>query len=193
MERTIGVYGGSFNPVHTGHLLVASYIAQWTGIDEVWLMLSPLNPFKADSSMAPTDHRLAMLSLAVEPTPWLKVSTVQLTMPVPSYTIDALDLLAREYPHCRFKCVIGSDSWERFGEWRQADRILSDYGVVIYPRPGYPIDPADLPKGVEIAAAPTVDISSTFVRRGIAEGKNMSYFVPTAVYDYIVKHNLYTH
>lgn len=192
MTPTIGIYGGSFNPVHTGHLIVASYIAQWTDIDRVWLMLSPLNPFKAaDPELIDAAEREQMLRLAVESTDCIEICDEQLSMPVPSYTIDTLDALSLKHPGVRFKCIIGSDSWAGFGGWKESRRIIERYGVVIYPRPGYDVDPATLPAGVSVANAPSVDISSTFIRRAVAAGRDVNYFVPPKVANYINEHNLY--
>lgn len=193
-RRVVGVFGGSFNPVHTGHLIVASYIAQWSDADEVWLMLSPLNPFKAaDPELIAAEPREEMLRLAAEESEALKVCDTQLSLPVPSYTIDALDALAALHPDCDFRCIIGSDSWSGFDRWRDSARIISDYGVIIYPRPGYPVDASALPRGVEIVDAPTVEISSTFIREACGAGKDISYFVPQSVRRYILDNNLYRH
>lgn len=191
-RRIVGVFGGSFNPVHTGHLIVASYIAQWSDADEVWLMLSPLNPFKAaDPELIAVSPREDMLRVAVEESGFLKVCDTQLSLPVPSYTIDALDALSALYPDCDFRCIIGSDSWGGFPGWRESARIISDYGVIIYPRPGYPVDASALPSGVEIVDAPTVEISSTFIREACRHGKDISYLVPQSVRQYILDNNLY--
>jgi nicotinate-nucleotide adenylyltransferase len=193
VAKTVGIYGGSFNPVHTGHLIVASYIAQWGNVDEVWLMLSPLNPFKAkDKSLADTAVRERMLRLAAEGSHCLRICDEQLSMPVPSYTIDTLDALAAKHPGTHFRCIIGSDSWAGFSGWKEAGRIISSYGVIIYPRPGYPVDAAQLPRGVTVVDAPTVEISSTFIRNAVAEGKDISYFVPAAVAEFISSTHLYS-
>ncbi|MDE6650860.1 MAG: nicotinate-nucleotide adenylyltransferase [Paramuribaculum sp.] len=190
--KTVGLYGGSFNPVHVGHLIVASYIAQWSDIDEVWLMLSPLNPFKVqDRELLPIQPREDMLRLAVNNNCFLDICDEQLNMPVPSYTVDTLDSLSKTHPDISFRCIIGSDSWSGFTGWKEWERIISDYGVIIYPRPGYPVDDKSLPEGVIIVNAPSVDISSTFIRRAIAEGKDVDYFVPEAVNRYIKSNNLY--
>ncbi len=190
--KTVGLYGGSFNPVHIGHLIVASYIAQWTGTDEVWLMLSPLNPFKTkDPALLPAEIREEMLRLAVEQNSFLSICDEQLNMPVPSYTIDTLDALAAAHPDISFRCIIGSDSWHGFTGWKEWQRIISEYGVIIYPRPGYPVEISSLPQGVIIADAPGVDISSTFIRNAVAEGKDVNYFVPPGVYQYIESNKLY--
>ncbi|MDE5744207.1 MAG: nicotinate-nucleotide adenylyltransferase [Paramuribaculum sp.] len=190
--KTVGLYGGSFNPVHIGHLIVASYIAQWTETDEVWLMLSPLNPFKTlDPELIPAQQREDMLRLAVEQNDILSICDEQLDMPMPSYTIDTLDALSATHPDISFRCIIGSDSWLGFTGWKDWQRIINEYGVIIYPRPGYPIDEHSLPDGVIIANAPGIDISSTFIRNAIAAGKDVNYFVPSAVYRYIRSNNLY--
>ena len=192
MTKTVGIYGGSFNPVHTGHLIVASYIAQWSEVDEVWLMLSPLNPFKAkDPELIDAEAREEMLRIAVEGNDILGICDEQLSMPVPSYTIDTLDALSARHPHTHFKCIIGSDSWKGFSGWKDYSRIISEYGVIIYPRPGYEVNPAELPEGVALVPAPCVDISSTFVRKAVREGKDVSYFVPDDVADYIAANRLY--
>lgn len=190
--KTVGLYGGSFNPVHIGHLIVASYIAQWTEIDEVWLMLSPLNPFKtADPELLPADVRETMLRLAVEENSFLAICDEQLNMPVPSYTIDTLDALSDAHDDIEFRCIIGSDSWLDFTGWKDWKRIIDEYGVVIYPRPGYDVNESELPEGVTVAHAPKVDISSTFIREAVAAGKDVNYFVPAPVYHFIKSNKLY--
>lgn len=188
----IGVFGGSFNPVHTGHMILASYLAQWGGMDSVVLMLSPSNPFKAGQpGIAGADHRLRMLRIAAGSNPFLRVSDIQLSLPTPSYTIDALDALAARFPDTQLRCIIGSDSWEGFSGWKDHSRIISDYGVVIYPRPGYDIGSSTLPSGVRLVDAPMVEISSTFIRKALAAGHDMDYFLPSGVFDYIKRHSLY--
>lgn len=191
-QRIVGVFGGSFNPVHNGHMIVASYIAQWTEIDEVLLMLSPLNPFKQNIAPPETsDNRLQMLRIAAANTTRIDITDIQLHLPIPSYTIEALDALAAVHPDNRYKCIIGSDSWSNFDKWKDSDRIIADYGVIIYPRPGIDISPEHLPEGVEIVNAPTISISSTFVRQAIAQGHDMNFFLPQGVFEYIKQHKLY--
>ena len=190
MTKRIGIFGGSFNPVHTGHLMLASWIAQCGVVDNVWLMLSPRNPLKSGCDMVSDEHRLRMLSLAVGESDILSVSDLELELPRPSYTIDTLKELDRRYPEFRFVPVVGSDNLSIFDKWRCADEILSRYGLVVYPRPGYPF-PEILPDGVETVDAPQIEISSTMVRQCIANGRDMNYFLPSAVYRYIKEHNLY--
>lgn len=189
--QTVGILGGSFNPVHIGHLMLASYLVQWGYVDKVWLTLSPRNPLKEPGELLPDMKRLSMLSIAVKGAPDLDICDIELTMPRPSYTINTLDLLRERYPEMRFKLIVGSDNWLIFDRWREAQRILDDYGVIVYPRPGYPVE-NDHTAGMEIVNAPMAHISSTFIRQAIAKGRNMNYFMPAGVYKYIMDNRLYT-
>ena len=188
---TIGILGGSFNPVHIGHLMLASYMQQFGGFDEVWLTLSPLNPLKAGSDeLIPDLMRLKMLEIATGTSKGLNVCDYELTMPKPSYTINTLRYLEKRYPRHTFKLIIGSDNWQIFDQWREAQRILDDYGVMVYLRPGYPVDDEHV-IGLEVVHAPMIDLSSTFIRRALSKGLNMQYFLPEGVYKYILENRLY--
>lgn len=189
--QTIGILGGSFNPVHIGHLMLASYLVQWGYVDKVWLTLSPLNPLKKSSTELIADvKRLAMLNTAIKGATKIDVCDIELSLPTPSFTINTLDALSAAYPSNRFKLIIGSDNWAVFDKWRSNAEILDKYGVIVYPRQGYPVTAhAD---GMELVNAPTVNISSTFIRKAIAKGRNMEYFLPAGVYKYIMNHKLYT-
>lgn len=189
--REIGILGGSFNPVHAGHLMVASYVRQAAGLDEVWLSLSPANPLKSDARPASDADRMAMLRLAVTEGHGLSCTDIELTLPRPSYTLDFLDHLARRFPDCRFRLIIGSDNWLIFDRWRSPEDILSKYGVIVYPRPGYPLEAIDDPRAL-LVNAPGIDISSTMIREAIGGGMDMNFFLPPGVYSYIVTHNLYS-
>ena len=188
---TIGIFGGSFNPVHSGHLMLASYLTQWGYLDQVWLTLSPLNPLKDAAELLPDTKRLAMLSIAAKGAQNIDICDIELSMPRPSYTIDTLRVLAERYPEYRFKLVIGSDNWQIFDRWRSAQEILDKYGVIVYLRPGYPVDKRHI-DGMEVVEAPMAHVSSTFIRQAIAKGRNMNYFLPAGVYKYIVDNKLYT-
>ncbi len=188
--ETIGILGGSFNPVHIGHMILASYLVQWGYVDKVWLTLSPRNPLKDPADLLPDMKRLTMLSIAAKGAAAIDICDIELSMPRPSYTINTLDLLKERNPDCRFKLIIGSDNWRIFYKWREPQRILDDYGVIAYPRPGYPIQNEHI-IGLEIVDAPMVHISSTFIRDAIAKGKNMNYFLPAGVYKYILDNKLY--
>ena len=190
--KRVGLLGGSFNPVHIGHTMLASYMAQFTDLDEVWLVVSPLNPIKLHPEHLIDDSlRLRMLELAIGNDPRLKACDVELSMPRPSFSIDTLTLLSQRHPDCRFKWIMGSDNWHVISQWKAADTIISDYGVIIYPRPGYDVDASGLPDGVELVNAPTIDISSSFIRKSILSHHDMNFFLPCGVYEFITNNRLY--
>ena len=188
--ETVGILGGSFNPVHIGHMVLASYLTQWGYVDRIWLTLSPRNPLKDPGELLPDLKRLQMLSIAAKSAHNIDICDVELSMPKPSYTIRTLDLLRERYPDLRFKLVIGSDNWRIFDQWREAQRILDDYGVIVYLRPGYPVEDEHI-IGLEVAHAPMIDLSRTMIRNALAKGRNMNYFLPAGVYKYIVDNKLY--
>ena len=190
MTKVIGIFGGSFNPVHNGHIMLAQYLAQHSHLDEVWLTLSPQNPLKISNSLLDDNHRLAMLNLAIERYPLLKVCDIELEMPRPSYTINTLDELSRRYPDYRFNIVIGGDNWNIIDRWKDYQRIINEYGVVIYPRPGYELSSTNY-SNVVVVDAPLADISSTEIREAFANGKEARHLIPQKVAEYIIKHDLY--
>jgi nicotinate-nucleotide adenylyltransferase len=187
---TIGIMGGSFNPVHIGHMILASYLTQWGYLDKVWLTLSPRNPLKDPKFLMSDMKRLMMLKLALKGSQNLDICDIELSMPRPSYTIDTLDILAKRHKMHKFKLIIGSDNWAIFDKWRSYQRILDEFGVLVYPRPGYPVT-SGIVDGMELVDAPLVDISSTFIRNAVARGRDVSYFLPYGVNKYIIDHKLY--
>ena len=189
-SKTIGILGGSFNPVHAGHMMLASYLSQWGYVDEVWLTLSPRNPLKEPGDLLPDMKRLSMLHIAVTGATKIDICDIELTMPKPSYTINTLELLRERYPDYKFKLIIGSDNWRIFDQWRDAQRILDEFGVIVYLRPGYPVEQRHI-VGLEVVDAPMMNVSSTFIRDAIARGRNMNYFLPAGVYKYIIDNKLY--
>lgn len=192
IEEKIGILGGSFNPVHIGHLILAQYAVEWGYVDKVWLTLSPCNPLKGNTTdLMPDMKRLAMLNMATRGADNIGTCDIELSMPRPSFTISTLDLLARRYPSKKFRIIIGSDNWAVFNKWKDHDRILEQYGVLVYPRPGYPVDNRHT-DGMEVMESPMLDISSTFIRNAVARGRDVSYFLPAGVYRYILDNNLYT-
>lgn len=187
----IGLFFGSFNPVHTGHLIIASYMANYTDLDKVWLVVSPHNPLKTKSSLINMYDRLEMAKLAVENSSSLEVSDVEFKLPQPSYTIDTLTHLKERYPQHDFSLIIGADNLRSFKKWKNYELILRDYHIYVYPRPGY--DQIDLMShpSVTITQTPLMEISSTFIRTALKEGKNVQFFVPETVLDFIESKNLY--
>ncbi len=190
MKEVVGVLGGSFNPIHSGHLMLASYIAQYGPVDSVWLVLSPRSPFKSDKILAPDSHRLAMLEMACELSPVINSCDIELSLPRPSYTITTLRTLAARYPDKTFRLIIGSDNWAGFSGWKESEAILDEFGLMIYPRPDYELGEVHDSRVTPIKA-PVIEVSSSFVRKGISEGKDMNFFLPSQVYEYIINNKLY--
>lgn len=188
--ETIGIFGGSFNPVHVGHMMIAAYLTQWNIVDKIWLTLSPQNPLKDSEVLIPDIKRLAMVHKACKNQKNIEICDIELTMPRPSYTIDTLNLLSRRFPNRKFKLVIGSDNWNNFDKWRDSEEILDKYGVIVYPRPGRPVK-NELVDGMELVQSPSIDLSSSFIREAIKKGKDMNLFLPAGVYEYIKENNLY--
>ncbi len=191
-KRRIGLMGGTFNPIHSGHTMVAQFTAEFGGFDEVWLMLSPANPLKPDTPGADDNARIEMLLSATADIPHVKACLVEFDLPRPSFTANTLRHLSDIYPDCTFTPIIGADNWLRFNCWREYEFILQNFPPVIYPRPGYPVDKNMLPEGVRyIDNCPVIQLSSTFIRRAITSGHCVSQFLPTGVYDYIMTNSLY--
>lgn len=187
----IGIYGGSFDPVHTGHAMVANFVSQCNVVDEVWMMVSRKNPLKLNSTMASDAYRVAMVEIVASGGKNIRVTDIEMDMPVPSFTIESLKKLKSTYPEHDFKLIIGSDSLEKFGQWKNWEQILKDFGVIVYPRPGYPM-PETEPAGMTfLNGAPEFSISSSLIREYISSGWNINYFVPSAVVEYINLHKLY--
>lgn len=194
-KRRIALLGGSFNPVHLGHTMLADYLVAYGGFDETWMSLAAMNPLKGSQIIppgTPTDiQRLEMLEIALEGSDRVRPCDIELHLPRPSYSIVTLRYLAEKYPDCSFTQVIGADNWLNFERWRSYQSILTEFGVAVYPRPGYDVNPLTLPEQVKWIDAPSFDISSTFIRRAISENRYMKFFLPCGVYDYIIANNLY--
>ena len=189
----IGIYGGSFNPIHKGHTQLAASIVAQGLVDELWLMVSPLNPLKSGevSDIAEYEHRLKMAELATQSIKGVKVSDFERSLPLPSYTITTLGELQKAYPEHEFTLVIGADNWEQFPRWYHADEIIERYQILIYRRPGCEFDESSLPASVKVVDTPLFDISSTEIRTSIAEGKPLTKWVDRKVLTYIKRHHLY--
>lgn len=192
MTRT-GLLFGSFNPIHIGHLALANYVLEYAPFDEIWLVVSPRNPFKNESDLAPASHRLAMTHIATRQDLRIKVSDIEFEMPTPSYTVHTLENLTSLFPGNNFSLIIGSDNLLNIERWHASEKILKNFPILVYPRPGYSLDEArpDILKSVKTLQAPLLDISSTLIREGISNGKNLRYLMPEGVYDYIVEKQLY--
>ena len=181
MIRT-GIFGGSFNPIHNGHISLARQLREKAGLDEVWLMVSPQNPLKAQADLLDDQIRMEMARLAVEGETGIIASDYEMHLPKPSYTWNTLEALKRDYPDREFVLMIGGDNWQLFDKWYRADDIRNQYQIIVYPRRGYEggIDGLDL-----------INISSTEIRDCIQAGKPINHLVPKAVAEYIKEHELY--
>lgn len=187
----IGIFSGSFNPIHAGHLMLATYLSEYEGFDEVWLIVSPHNPLRHRARPEEDRHRCEMVKLALAGSMKVRYSDIEFSLPQPSYTITTLDVLRDRYPQHSFTLVIGADNWQIFDRWRDYHRIITDYHVCIYPRRGCNVDVRTLPAHVRYVEAPLIELSSTWIRQGIADGRNMGAFLPVGVYDYICLNHLY--
>ncbi len=177
----IGIFGGSFNPVHNGHIAIARKIVDSGEVDEVWLMVSPLNPFKQNDRLLDDDLRLAMTRRAVEQEQGIICSDYEFRLPRPSYTWHTLQSLAKDCPHDTFSLIIGADNWCSFSGWRNHDDIIRNHRIFVYPRTGFPVDSQTLPPGVSMIDVDTIDVSSTEIRRRLHDGEDVSTLVPQCI------------
>jgi nicotinate-nucleotide adenylyltransferase len=186
----IGLYFGSFNPVHIGHLIIANHIVNNTDISELWFIVSPQNPFKTGNSLLNENHRLNLVRTAIEGETKLKASNVEFKLPRPSYTINTLTWLKEKYPEHHFTVIMGSDSFQNFPNWKNAALIARDYEICIYKRPGFEIN-NPMNANITITEAPLLEISSTHIRKLIAERKSIRYLVPDNVKEVIDANHYY--
>ncbi|MFD2035594.1 nicotinate (nicotinamide) nucleotide adenylyltransferase [Belliella marina] len=185
----IGLFFGSFNPIHLGHLIIANVMQDQTDLDEVWFVVSPQNPFKTQKSLLHEFDRLKMVELAIADHFHFKATDVEFHMPRPSFTIDTLIYLSESYPQHDFKLVIGGDNLNHFHKWKNHGLILERYGLYVYPRPG--LNPNYKHPNVKFVAAPLMDISATFIRQAIQSGHSVRYLLPEKVEEYIADKKLF--
>ena len=182
----IGIFGGSFNPIHNGHISLARQLREKAGLDEVWLMVSPQNPLKQQNDLLNDERRMEMVRLALEGEEGIIASDYEMHLPKPSYTWNTLQALKKDYPDHEFTLLMGGDNWACFNRWYRYEDILRDFRIVVYPRRG--MSQVDAPRVVE---SELLDISSTEIRQRIKAGKGIRRMVPKAVADYIRKEGLY--
>lgn len=176
----VGLYFGSFNPIHTGHLIIASHILNESDLQKVWFVVSPHNPFKESASLLNEYDRLHLAQKAIEQDTRLKVSDIEFSLPKPSYTIHTLTYLQEKYPTHEFSIIMGSDSFQNLGKWKNAEVIIQRYPILVYKRPGFEIDNR-LKANLQVMNAPLLEISATHIRELIKAGKSIKYLVPPAV------------
>lgn len=176
-----GIFSGSFNPIHIGHLALANWLCEYEELDEVWFVVTPQNPLKKQEDLMDDHLRLVMVEAAIQGYAKFKISSIEYNLPKPSYTIDTLEALEKKYPDHSFHLIIGADNWHLISRWKEYQKILTNYPVWIYPRAGYEVViPADYPF-VRQVYAPLMEISSTFIRTSFQQGKDVRFFLPEAI------------
>lgn len=186
--KKIGLFFGSFNPIHIGHLILANYILENSDMDELWFVVSPQNPFKDKKSLLTDHNRLDMVQLAVKNYPKMRASNVEFSLPKPSYTIDTLTYLKEKYPNYSFALIMGEDNLDSLPKWKNAEKLMSDYQIIVYPRTleGEKKDSEYLQhENISMVNAPIIELSATEIRNMIKEGKNVRPMLPPEVFEYL--------
>jgi len=186
-----GLFFGSFNPIHIGHLALAEYMTEYTSIEQVWFVVSPHNPLKLKETLLADYHRLELVHLAVDHDIRFRVSDIEFRMPQPSYTIDTLVYLKEKFPDHNFSLIMGADNLNSFHKWKNTGKIVKDYHRFVYPRHGSATEDMHSHENITLVNAPKMEISSSFLRQAIRDGKSMRYFFPEKVYNYIDQMNFY--
>lgn len=187
----VGLFFGSFNPIHIGHLAIANYVVEYSDLDQLWLVLSPQNPLKKKKSLLNEYDRLKMVELALEDNDKIRASDIEFRMPKPSYTIDTLTYLKEQNPAYEFVLIAGADNFESFQKWKNYEEILKNYKIYVYPRPGYDLGEYKNHPALKIINAPLMEISSSFIRKAVQDNKDIRYFLPEKVYQYIQQMHFY--
>ncbi len=187
----IGLFFGSFNPIHIGHLIISNTMANMTDLEQVWFVVSPQNPFKKTKSLLHEFDRFNMVERAIADNSRLKATDIEFSMPKPSYTIDTLTRLSEKYPQHSFRLIMGEDNLEQFANWKNYDKILEYYGLYVYPRPRAVASPFVAHANVRLVESPLLDISATFIRESIRANRPIRYMVPEVVEEMITRKKFY--
>lgn len=187
----IGLFFGSFNPIHIGHMVLANYMVAYTALEQVWFVVSPHNPLKEKKSLLDQNQRLHMVNLAIEDSDFYRSSNIEFQLSQPSYTINTLAHLKEKYPQHRFSLIIGEDNLQSFNKWKNYEEILKKHQLYVYPRPNCNAEMLKNHPSVIMTEAPQVEISSTFIRNALKEHKDVSSFVPTKVWKYLIEMHFY--
>lgn len=190
-KKQIGLFFGSFNPPHIGHMAIANYLLAFGNIDELWFVVSPQNPLKEKKSLIQGRTRLEMVRRAIGNYPGMRVSDIEFGLPTPNYTINTLVKLEEKFPDFAFCLIMGMDNIQTFHKWKSWETILEQNRILVYPRPGFDGEPHVSHPHVAVINAPLMDISSSFIRSAIHEGRNMQYFLPEPVAQMIADEGLY--
>lgn len=187
----IGLFFGSFNPIHIGHMAIANYMVEFTDMEQLWFVVSPQNPLKEKKTLLGQNQRLYMVNVAVEDYPKFKSCTIEFDLPQPSYTVNTLAHLKEKYPQHTFSLIIGQDNLVTFDKWKNYEEILKQFKLYVYPRPNCGESKFDRHPNVIFTKAPMMDISSTFIRDAIKNKKDVSLFLPAKAWEYVDSMNFY--
>lgn len=182
----IGLYSGSFNPIHHGHVMLANYLVEFSDLDELWFVVSPQNPLKKKADLMKDEDRLKMVELAIGDDSRMKASDIEFSMPQPSYTINTLRTLSSNYPDDQFVFICGMDSLQGLPRWREYEAILENYELLVFPRKGYDGGELIHHPHVKVLETPVIEVSSTFIRNSMKEGKDVRHFMPEKTYQYLI-------
>ncbi|MCG2417556.1 nicotinate-nucleotide adenylyltransferase [Aequorivita sp. F47161] len=193
MAKKIGLYFGTFNPIHIGHLIIANHLVEFSDLDEVWFVVTPHNPHKKKKTLLEDHHRLAMVRIALENYPKLHASNVEFDLPQPNYTVNTLAYLEEKYPKNNFGLIMGEDNLKSFHKWKNFDVILDRHSIYVYPRisEGTVETKFDNHEKIKTVNAPIIELSSTFIRKGIKSGKNIKPMLSAEVWQYLDEMNFY--
>jgi nicotinate-nucleotide adenylyltransferase len=187
----IGLFFGSFNPIHIGHLAIANYMVEFGPIDQLWFVVSPHNPLKKKKNLLNDYHRLDLVKLAIDDDQRFRACDIEFKLPKPSYTINTLTYIKEKYPNHTFYLIIGADNYLTLKDWKNWETLMNDYSFLVYPRPGYDHTSIELENNFEIIDAPIIEISSTFIRDSLKNGKDVRHFMPTIVANYVREMHFY--
>lgn len=187
----VGLYFGTYNPVHIGHMAIANYMLEYTEIDHLWFVISPQSPYKTHKKLLDNYQRLEMVYRAIAYDTRLKASNIEFKLPRPSYTVDTLTYLKEEYPDHEFYLIMGSDNLMTVRKWKNSEILLSDYKLLVYPRPGFDHENYQPHPNIQIVNAPVMEISSSFIRKAISEGRDVRHFLPLKTYEYLSEMHFY--
>ena len=192
-QKKVGLFFGTFNPIHIGHLVIGNHFVEYSDLDEVWFVVTPHNPHKKKSNLLDDNHRLTMVRIAVEDYPKLKVSNIEFDLPQPNYTVNTLIHLEEKYPDLHFSLIMGEDSLKSFHKWKNYDVISSRHSIYVYPRisKGEVLEKWLKEETISLVDAPIMEVSSSFIRKSIQQGKNIRPLLPHSVWTYLDEMNFY--
>jgi len=190
-KNKVGLFFGSFNPVHNGHMIIANYILEYTELEQIFFVVSPQNPFKEKANLLEDYHRLALIREAIGENDKFHACDIEFKMPKPSYTIDTLTYLKEKYPEKYFSLIMGSDNLQNFHKWKNANQIIENHILYIYPRPGFDDTKFKEVKNITLIKAPLMEISATFIRNAVKEKKDIRYFLPEKAWKYLKEMHFY--